>query len=97
MFWEDLHEGVNFNSLEDSVHPVEVLVREGFRFFQGSGLDDDEAADLVGEGSGQNHASLPIERLHSLEVSRAVDLAPCFPFRSVEAKDDKFYRGCFFA
>src|SRR5437867_5074943 len=96
MFWKDLHEGVNFNSVEDSVHRVGVLVREGFRFFQGFSLDDDQAADFVGEGSGQNHASLRIERFHSLKVSRSVDLAPCLSFRSVEAKDDKFHRGCFF-
>src|SRR5213593_2267014 len=95
IFWKDLHEGVNFNSLEDSVHRVGVLVRESFRFFLRFSLDDDQAADLVGEGSGQNHASLRIERFHSLEVSRAVDLAPCLPFRSIKAKDDKFHRGCF--
>lgn len=95
IFGKDLHEGVNFNSLEDSVHRVGILVREGFRFFLGFSLDDDQAADLVGEGSGQNHASLRIERFHSLEVSRTVDLAPCSSFRSVEAKDDKFHRGWF--
>src|SRR3989442_10694873 len=91
LLWKHLKERVDPRPLEDPVDRVGVLSGERLRVCERLGLDDDEAAGLVGQRTCQNHPPLSVQRFHASEVGGPVNLALSFSLRPIEAEDDEFH------
>lgn len=87
---EYLEEGVYLDSGKYAKNRIGVLSYKLFRLLARLGLNDNEAADLIGQWAGKYDAAAAVPTLYLLYMRTAMDLSFDLAVRSIEPEDKNF-------